>query len=84
MIKKLCVTTTVLGAATAAALLAAPAHADAWTNWTANDHAVHSGNLFGRMTTSAIGGAGSTNVNNINGTVANAKDGSVSVNFSVD
>ncbi|RBQ14433.1 hypothetical protein DP939_40725 [Spongiactinospora rosea] len=85
MIKKLCVAGAVLAAATTAALVAAPAQAesaDRWSNWASNHRSAQSGNLFGKLVTTAAGGAGSANVNNINGTVANATNGSVTVFYS--
>jgi hypothetical protein len=74
VIKKLCVTGAVLASAAAISLLAAPAHADSWDNWSRNSESAQSGNLFGRVIANARGQGTSANVNNINGTVANADD----------
>ncbi|RBQ20110.1 hypothetical protein DP939_09825 [Spongiactinospora rosea] len=86
MIKKLCVTGAVVAAAAAVSLLAAPAHADVWGNRTRNLEAAQSGNLFGESITQALGhGHLSTDVNNINGTTANAaRHGNVNVRYVFD
>ncbi|GAA4047970.1 hypothetical protein [Nonomuraea soli] len=82
MIKKLCATGAVLAAATGVTLLAAPAHADSWTsNWSSNSDSSQSGNNFGNVAASNVGGGGSTNVNNINGIATTASDSSISVTY---
>ncbi|MFI0417163.1 hypothetical protein [Spongiactinospora sp. 9N601] len=85
MIKKLCVTGAVIALAAAVSLLSAPAHADSWNNRTRNLEAAQSGNLFGESIVQALGnGHLSGNVNNINGTTANAAHGGVDVRYVFD
>jgi hypothetical protein len=77
MMKKLCVTGFVVAAVAGAALVAAPAHADARNgNSSRNSESSQSGNNFANIGTSIVGGWDSTNVNNINGNAAVAADDS--------
>ncbi|GLW08446.1 hypothetical protein Misp01_35760 [Microtetraspora sp. NBRC 13810] len=81
MIKKLCVTGAVITAAAGVTLLATPAHADDWDNWSNNSRSLQSGNLFGNVANSNIGSGESTNVNNVNGIASTARNGSAAVTF---
>ncbi|SDG14320.1 hypothetical protein SAMN05421505_10246 [Sinosporangium album] len=79
MIKKLCVTGAVLAAATGAALVSTPAHADSWGNWTRNSGSSQSGNQFGNVSAANVGAGKGTQVNNINGVTGVANNGAVTV-----
>ncbi|WP_214106366.1 hypothetical protein [Acrocarpospora catenulata] len=76
MFKKMMVTGAVLAAACGAALAATPAHADSWTgNGSWNRNSAQSGNNFGNIAATNIGGSRATNVNNINGVTVTATNG---------
>ncbi|GAA0399340.1 hypothetical protein Acor_21660 [Acrocarpospora corrugata] len=82
MFKKIAVTGAILTAACGASLIAAPAHADSWTdNWSVNRDSAQSGNNFGWVVARNAGSGRSTNVNNINGIAATATGGSVTVTY---
>ncbi|GAA3215692.1 hypothetical protein [Nonomuraea helvata] len=88
MIRRVCAAVAVVGAAVGGALSAPPAHADdAWSsdswygNWSDNSGSSQSGNNFGDVTAVNRAGAGSTNVNNINGIAPTATDGGMTVTY---
>ncbi|WP_336211264.1 hypothetical protein [Nonomuraea sp. LPB2021202275-12-8] len=82
MIKKLCATGVVVAAAAGVTLLAAPAHADSWTdNWSTNTESSQTGNNFSNIGAVNRGWGRSTNVNNINGVATTASNGSISVTY---
>ncbi|SEL64166.1 hypothetical protein [Nonomuraea pusilla] len=84
MIRRLCAAGAVVAAAAGAALLAAPAHADSWSdNWSGNSDSVQSGNLFGDVSAAnrVVNGVG---VNNVNGTAVTATDDSFVVMYVFD
>jgi hypothetical protein len=78
MIKKLCVTGLLVAATAGTTLLVAtPAQADSWNgNSSRNWGSSQSGNNFGTVVTSNVGGHGATNVNNVNGNAVTTTNGS--------
>ncbi|MEV0588203.1 hypothetical protein [Nonomuraea sp. NPDC050310] len=83
MLKKLCVTSIVVAAA-GVTLMAAPASADSHSrNWSKNSESSQSGNTFGNVFASNVGGGWATNVNNINGNAVTASNGSRAGVFAV-
>ncbi|MFG1943457.1 hypothetical protein [Nonomuraea sp. NPDC048826] len=82
MIKKLCATGFVVAAAVGVTVLAAPAHADSWTdNWSTNTSSSQAGNTFSRVGAANEGRGRSVNVNNLNGYAITAVNGSTAVTY---
>lgn len=84
MIKKLCVTGAILAAASGAALVATPAHADAYDNWSGVSGSWQSGNIFDDAAQSNVGSGRSVGVNNINGVTDVAYGNGLIVNYYFD
>ena len=85
MIRKLCATGAVVAAVAGVTLLAAPAHADNWTdNRSGNSESSQSGNNFGDVRAVNRGFGESTNVNNVNGVASTAANHSIVVTYVFD
>lgn len=91
MIRRVCAAVAVVAAAAGGALLAVPAHADAWSdgwsgrvwsnNWSSNSGSSQSGNTFGDVSAANRGAGASTNVNNVNGVASTASHGGITVTY---
>ncbi|MGW4795545.1 hypothetical protein [Nonomuraea sp. MG754425] len=76
MMKKLCMTG-IVAAAAGVTLLSAPAYADVNAgNSSSNHHSSQSGNNFGNVFNSNVGGTGATSINNVNGNTVTGTNGS--------
>ncbi|WP_049564627.1 hypothetical protein [Nonomuraea sp. SBT364] len=82
MIKKLCTAGAVVAAVAGVTLMAAPAHADTWSdNWSSNSESSQAGNNFAHVGASNHGWGRSVNVNNLNGIATTASNGSIAVTY---
>ncbi|MEW9547805.1 hypothetical protein [Nonomuraea sp. NPDC050783] len=91
MIRRVCAAAAWVAAVAGGALLAVPAHADAWPGgwpWSGtasrNDDSSQSGNDFGGVSSANLGRGASTNVNNVNGIASTATNGGLTVTYIFD